>query len=164
MAKYTLSVYMDNCPGVLFKITNMLNRRGFNIESLAAGITDDPSKSRMTVIVSSDKFQVDQVVKQMNKIVHVLDITVLEREKMFQRELLLVKVGIKDFATRNEIIELAEVFRGRVVDVSNTSITIESTGDEEKNNALIQLLKPYGIETIARTGVIALERGKYNQN
>lgn len=161
MADYTLSLLMDNRPGVLLKITNLLTRRGFNIDSLTVGVVETPEKSRMTIVVQSDKFPAEQIIRQISKLSHVIDVKCLDDNHMVKRELLFVKVKVEDAHMRNEIIQIMSVFRGRVVDISTHSVTVEITGTVEKNNALLELLKEYGIQSVARTGVIALERGMF---
>ncbi len=157
--KYTLSVQVENHFGVLARIAGLFSARGFNISSLAVAETEDPTISVMTIVVEGDEKILDQVKKQLNKLIEVIkvkDVTFLDH---VSRELALIKVGI-DGQRRREVIEIADVFKGRVVDISSESITIEVTGDTKKIDAIVNLLKDYGIIEMARTGKVALIRGK----
>ena len=158
MSLHTISVLVENKPGVLARISGLFSRRGFNIESLAVGPTEDPTASRMTIVVDCAQLPLEQVVKQLNKLISVLKIVELEHGKAVERELLLVKVKA-DPAVRHQIIELAEVFRGKIVDVAPESLTIEVSGSPEKITAMLGMLEPYGIRETVRTGRIALGRG-----
>jgi acetolactate synthase I/III small subunit len=156
--QHTLSVLVENKPGVLTRIAGMFARRNYNIHSLAVGPTDDPRVSRLTVVVGTEAVQLEQIVKQLNKLVHVLKIVELEEGDAVERELQLVKVAC-DTTNRSQIIELAEVFRAKIVDVDHDSLTIEAAGSPEKLEALLALLEPYGIREMVRSGRIALSRG-----
>jgi acetolactate synthase I/III small subunit len=156
--RHTLSVLVENRPGVLTRIAGMFARRGYNIHSLAVGPTEDHSISRLTVVVGAEALQLEQITKQLNKLVNVLKIQELEQGDSVERELLLVKVAA-DPATRSQVIELADVFRAKIVDVDHDSITIEAAGNPEKLEAMVELVSPYGIREIARSGTIALGRG-----
>ncbi|GGI06214.1 acetolactate synthase small subunit [Egicoccus halophilus] len=158
MDRHTLSVLVENKPGVLTRIAGMFARRNYNIHSLAVGPTDDPRVSRLTLVVGTEAVQLEQIVKQLNKLVHVLKIVELDAGESVQRELQLVKVAA-DAATRSQIIELADVFRAKIVDVDHDSITIEAAGNPGKLEAMIELLEPYGIREMVRSGTIALARG-----
>jgi acetolactate synthase-1/3 small subunit len=158
MANHTLSVLVENKPGVLARVAGLFSRRGFNIESLAVGPTEVDEVSRMTIVVDAAESALEQVTKKRNKLVHVLKIVELERDTAVERELQLVKVSA-DSATRSEIIEIADVFRSKVVDVDTDSITIEATGSPEKLAAMVRLLSPYGIRELVRSGMIAVGRG-----
>lgn len=156
--KYTLSVQVENHFGVLARIAGLFSARGFNISSLAVAETEDPTISVMTIVVEGDEKVLDQVKKQLNKLIEVIkvkDVTFLDH---VSRELALIKVSI-DPQRRREIIEIADVFKGRVVDISADTITIEVTGDSKKIDAIVNLLKNYKILEMARTGRIALVRG-----
>ncbi|URA10489.1 acetolactate synthase small subunit [Thermospira aquatica] len=155
---YTLSVLVENQFGVLARIAGLFSARGFNIVSLSVAETEDPTISVMTIVVDGDNRVVDQVKKQLNKLIEVIKVRDLTDEEYVERELALIKVGV-NAAKRREIIEIADVFKGKVVDISHTTITIEVTGSEEKVDAIIELLKSYGIIEMARTGKIALLRG-----
>ncbi len=151
-----LSVLVENESGVLARISGLFSRRGYNIESLTVGASETEGLSRMTIVTNVE--HVEQIQKQLHKLINVIKITNLTTTEGFVgRELALVKVSTKTH--RAEIIEIAELFRGRIVDVSDESVTIESTGDSEKVNAMLQLISPYGIREIARTGTLALTRG-----
>lgn len=156
--KHTLSVLVENHPGVLSKIAGLFSRRGFNIDSLAVGTTDTPDVSRMTIVVNGDDYIVEQVKKQLNKLIDVIKISEIEPMNSVTRELVLIKVNA-DTNTRSEIIQIVEVFRANIVDVNKDSMIIEIVGDEGKINAIQELLSQYGIKELVRTGVIGLNRG-----
>ncbi len=158
MSTHTISVLVENKPGVLARISGLFSRRGFNIDSLAVGPTEDPATSRMTIVVDCAERPLEQVTKQLNKLIHVLKIVELDAGRAVERELLLVKVRA-DPAVRYQILELAEVFRAKIVDVAPETLTIEATGSPDKVNAMLDMLAPYGIRELARTGRIALARG-----
>lgn len=167
MPKHTLSVLVENHAGVLSRVSGLFSRRGFNIESLAVGITENPDISRITIVVDGDDYTVEQVSKQLNKLIDVIKIKRLDKHNSVSRELALVKVAA-DAATRSEIVQLVEIFRAKIIDVSQSTVTIEISGDTDKVAALEEMLKPFGIKEIVRTGLIAIERGneviKYNNN
>lgn len=156
--RHTLSVLVENKPGVLTRIAGMFARRGYNIHSLAVGPTEDDAISRLTIVVGAEAVQLEQIVKQLNKLVHVLKIVELDPDASVSRELQLVKVEA-DPETRSQIIEIADVFRARVVDVAQDAITIEAAGNPRKLEAMVELLAPYGIRELVRSGTIALARG-----
>ncbi len=158
MANHTLSVLVENKPGVLARVAGLFSRRGFNIESLAVGPTEVEEVSRMTIVVDAADTALEQVTKQLNKLVNVLKIVELDRDTAVERELQMVKVSA-DGSTRSEIIEIADVFRSKVVDVDTDSLTIEATGSPEKLAAMVRLLAPYGIRELVRSGMIAVGRG-----
>jgi acetolactate synthase-1/3 small subunit len=158
MANHTLSVLVENKPGVLARVAGLFSRRGFNIESLAVGPTEVDEVSRMTIVVDAADAALEQVTKQLNKLIHVLKIVELDRDIAVERELQMVKVS-SDGQTRSEIIEIADVFRSKVVDVDTDAITIEATGSPEKLAAMVRLLAPYGIRELVRSGMIAVGRG-----
>lgn len=157
--KHTLSVLVENKPGVLARVAGLFSRRGFNIDSLAVGITEDPDVSRMTITVDAEEHPIEQVTKQLHKLINVIKITDLDPEKTVARELALIKVK-SDTKTRAEVMQLAEIFRAQILDVSRKTITIEITGTYEKLDAFEQLLQPHGVVEIVRTGRIAIERGE----
>lgn len=140
------------------KIAGLFSRRGYNIDSLTVGITEDPTISRMTIVVRGDDYILEQITKQLNKLVDVIKIIELDPSKSVYRELALVKVSCLP-NNRSLITETVNIFRGNIVDINNKSMTIEVTGDDEKITAFIELMKPYGIREIIRTGLTALERG-----
>jgi acetolactate synthase-1/3 small subunit len=155
--RHILSVLVQNRPGVLARIALMFSRRGYNIHSLAVGPTEDEEISRLTIVVGTEAIQLEQIVKQLNKLVQVLKITELGEDAV-ERELQLVKVAA-DPVTRNQIIELADVFRAKIVDVAHDSITIEAAGNPRKLEAMLDLLQPFGIREFVRSGTISLARG-----
>jgi acetolactate synthase I/III small subunit len=156
--RHTLSVLVENKPGVLTRIAGMFARRGYNIHSLAVGPTDDERVSRLTIVVGTEAVQLEQITKQLNKLVHVLKIVELDPDSSVEREMQLVKVSA-DPTVRSQIIEIAEVFRAKIVDVDHDSLTIEAAGNPGKLEALVELLEPYGIREMVRSGTIALSRG-----
>ena len=158
-ARHVLSALVENKPGVLSRVTGLVSRRGFNIESLSVGPTDDPTVSRMTAIVHADDVAYEQITKQLHKLVSVHKITDLTDEGAIERELALIKVNV-DAAHRSELIEIASIFRAKIVDVGRTSLTIEATGDEQKLRGLEDLFSAYGIREVVRTGLIALSRSR----
>ena len=158
MSKHTISVLVENRPGVLARVSGMFSRRGFNIESLAVGPTEVSDVSRMTIVVDAASAPLEQVTKQLNKLVNVLKIVELEESAAVQRELWLVKVSA-DPATRAQVIEIASVFRAKVVDVDHESVVIEATGSTEKLEALIRVLEPFGIRELVQSGLVAVGRG-----
>jgi len=153
----TIAVLVENKPGVLARVASLFRRRGFNIESLAVGITEKEEFSRMTIVVSGDERTIEQVMKQLNKLIEVIKVSDLTQNSV-ERELALIKVAATP-ANRGEIIEIANIFRARIVDVSRDSLIIEITGDEDKINAFVDLMRNYGIKEMARTGKIAMARG-----
>ncbi|MBW3578627.1 MAG: acetolactate synthase small subunit [Actinobacteria bacterium] len=158
MNNHTIAVLVENKPGVLARVAGLFSRRGYNIHSLAVGPTEDARVSRMTIVVGAEAMHLEQVTKQLNKLINVLKIVELDPESAVGRELQLVKVTAEQ-ADRSRIIELVDVFRAKIVDVDHESITIEASGAPEKLNALLHLLEPFGIREMARTGQIALARG-----
>ncbi len=156
--QHTLSVLVENKPGVLTRVTALFSRRGFNIDSLAVGITEDPTLSRITMVVSAADTPVEQITKQLHKLVNVLKINDLDPADMVDRELVLFKVQAPP-DRRHEVIEVTNVFRAKIIDVGKNSLTIEATGTSEKLAAMEDLLRAYGIKEMARTGRIALARG-----
>ena len=158
MTRHTLSVLVENKPGVLARVAGLFSRRGFNIESLAVGPTEHAEISRMTIVVVVEDLPLEQVTKQLNKLVNVLKIVELDPAQSVQRELLLVKVRA-DLAVRSAVLETAQLFRARVVDVSPESVTIEATGTVDKIEALVRMLEPFGVRELVQSGMVALGRG-----
>jgi acetolactate synthase-1/3 small subunit len=154
-----IAALVENKPGVLHSIANMFRRRGFNIESITVGHTEQKGLARMTITVNGDEKTLEQIVKQMNKLIDVVKVASLEPENIVTRELALIKVNVPDTKTRSDIINCVEVFRGRVVDVSSETLTIEITGTSDKIDAFLNLMKTYGVMELARTGITALSRG-----
>jgi acetolactate synthase-1/3 small subunit len=157
--KHILSILVQNRPGVLTRIAGLFARRGFNIHTLAVGPTDDPAVSRITLTVDGAKHPIDQVTKQLHKLVNVLKIRDLEPEDSVARELALFKVAC-DGGNRGEVMQISEIFRGKVVDVGRRSVVIEVTGTDEKIEAFEQLVRPFGLVEMVRTGGIAISRGR----
>jgi acetolactate synthase I/III small subunit len=154
-----IAALVENKPGVLHSVANMFRRRGFNIESITVGHTEQKGITRMTITVSGDEKTLEQIVKQMNKLIDVVKVTSLDSESIVTRELALIKVNVPDTKTRSDIINCVEVFRGHVIDVSPETLTIEITGTPDKIDAFLNLMKSYGILELARTGLTALSRG-----
>ncbi len=160
--KYILSVLVENRPGVLSRVTGLISRRGFNIDSLTVAPTEDETMSRMTIIVDADEVGYEQITKQLHKLVSVYKITDLTNEGAVERELVLFKVQSTP-ERRHELIEIANVFRAKVVDVGRNTLTIEATGAESKLDAMEDLFRGYGIKQLTRTGKIAMSRGAHDQ-
>lgn len=156
--QHTLSVLVENKPGVLTRVASLFARRGFNIDSLAVGVTEDPTLSRMTIVVNAEDTPLEQVTKQLHKLINVIKIQDLDPREMVDRELVLFKVNAPP-DKRNEVMEIASVFRAKIVDVGRNSLTIEATGSSDKLQAMEDLFRAYGIKEVARTGKIALARG-----
>src|SRR5438445_13285264 len=157
--KHILSILVENKPGVLARIAGLFSRRGFNIQTLAVGPTDDPTLSRMTLTLDGALHPIDQVTKQLHKLVHVIKIRDLEPEETVARELALFKIST-DGETRGQVMQFADIFRGKVIDVSKRSMTIEITGTDDKIEAFEQLIRPFGLIEMIRTGEIAISRGR----
>ncbi|MFH1486798.1 MAG: acetolactate synthase small subunit [Chloroflexota bacterium] len=156
--EHTIVALVENRPGVLNRVSSLFRRRGFNIESIAVGQTEKSDVARMTIVVGGVTTVVEQVTKQLYKLVNVIKVSDITSEQMVARELALVKVKTTP-STRGEVIQIVDVFRANIVDVSSDSLMIEVTGDEDKINSLIQLLRGFGIKEVARTGRVALVRG-----
>jgi len=157
--KHILTLLVENKPGVLARIAGLFSRRGFNIETLAVGPTDDPSLSRMTLTLDGALHPIDQVTKQLHKLVNVIKIRDLEPEEAVARELALFKVAA-DGDTRAQVMQYADIFRGRVIDVSKRSLTVEVTGTDDKIEAFERMIRPFGLIEMVRTGEIAISRGR----
>jgi acetolactate synthase-1/3 small subunit len=158
MTKHTLSVLVENKAGVLTRVAALFSRRSFNIESLAVGPTENPDLSRMTIVVDAETQPLEQITKQLNKLVEIIKIVELEPGAAVQRELLLVKVRAP-MAERTQVLQTAELFRARVVDVNTDTVTLEATGTPDKLQALLAVLTPLGIKEMAQSGTVALGRG-----
>ncbi len=154
----TIVALVEDRPGVLNRVSSLFRRRGFNIASLAVGKSEQPNLSRMTFVVDGDERTIEQVTKQLNKLIEVVKVSELAEEDIVARELAMIKVHATP-TTRSEIIQLVDIFRANIVDVSPHSLIIEITGEEDKINALYQLLRPFGIRELMRTGRIAIVRG-----
>ncbi len=158
---HTITALVQDQPGVLNRISSMFRRRGFNIASLAVGHSETPGLSRMTFVVDSSQNEVvEQVTKQLRKVIEVVKVSDLSEENIVARELALIKVKVPTAHTRSEIIQIVELFRAKIVDVSSDSVIIEVTGDEEKIESILVLLKGFGIVEVMRTGRVAIARGK----
>ena len=158
MNQHVVSALVENRAGTLSRVSGLFSRRGFNIDSLTVGETDDTSISRMTIAVTGDDGVLEQIIKQLGKLVDVIAVRELEPDSCVRREIMLVKVAADEKA-RPAVVQIAGIFRSRIVDVSPATITIEATGDIEKLDGLTLLLRPYGILELGRTGLVALERG-----
>jgi acetolactate synthase-1/3 small subunit len=162
--RHTLAVLVENQSGVLTRVAGLFSRRGYNIESLAVGETHEPSISRMTIVVDGDDLVIEQVVKQLDKLVDVIDIQDISDVEYVDRELMLIKVGAEP-SVRGEIMQIVDIFRARIVDIGQHSLIIECTGDQGKIRAIEKSLKPFGIQELVRTGKIAMVRGpKYEED
>jgi acetolactate synthase-1/3 small subunit len=157
--KHTLSVLVENKPGVLARVAELFARRGFNIDSLAVGTTEKPDISRMTIVVDVEEHSLEQVRKQLHKLINVIEIVDLDPDTSVAREMLMAKIKVGT-DNRSEVIEIVDIFRGNIVDVSPQSIIVEATGNASKLRAFEDMLRPYGIRELVRTGKVALPRGK----
>jgi acetolactate synthase-1/3 small subunit len=158
MNRHTLSVLVENKPGLLVRVAGLFARRGFNIDSLAVGPTEHEEISRMTIVVNCEDHPLEQVTKQLNRLINVLKIVELEPAAAVQRELMLVKVRA-DLETRSRVLETVALFRAKVVDVATDAVTVEATGNKEKLEALIRVLQPFGIKELVQSGMVAMGRG-----
>lgn len=158
MNKHTLAVTVENRPGVLTRVTTLIRRRGYNIESLTVGTTEDPGISRMTIVVEGDDTVIEQVSKQLYKLVDVIKVVDISHEGLVDRELVLIKVKA-DNNVRADIVQLVDIFRARIVDIGRTSLIVEATGDRRKIDALEDSFRPFGIIELVRTGKVAMVRG-----
>lgn len=156
--KHTISILVENHAGVLSRVSGLFSRRGFNIDSLAVGVTDDPSVSRITIVVDGDDYTVEQVEKQLNKLVDVIKLKGYSESENISRELMMIKVQCTSL-NRGEIIDIARVMDGKICDITSRTLTIETSNTTEKIELMCELLKPFGILELARTGTIALQKG-----
>ncbi len=156
--QHIVSALVENRAGTLSRVAGLFSRRGFNIDSLSVGETDDEAVSRLTIAAQGDDAEIEQIVKQLGKLVDVIAVRELDRSSCVRREIMLVKVGVDEKARPN-VIQIAGIFRARIIDVSPDTVIIEATGNAEKLDGLLLLLRPYGILELARTGLTALERG-----
>lgn len=156
--KHTLSVLVQNKSGVLSRVAGLFSRRGYNIESIAVGATENPGIARMTIVMAGDKHQVEQVTKNVHKLIEVIKVTDLTDEEKVERELALIKVSA-DADNRSEILQVVDIFRAKIVDVNERAVIVEVTGDEDKVDAMVRMLQPYGIQELVRTGKVAMARG-----
>ena len=158
MTRHTLSVLVENKPGVLARVSSLFSRRGFNIESLAVGPTEVPDVSRMTIVVNVESLPLEQVTKQLNKLINVLKIVELDQSAAVAREILLVKVRA-DIDSRSKVIEVVQLFKAKVVDVAPEALTIEITGNPEKLADFLKVMEPFGIKELVKSGMVAVGRG-----
>ena len=158
MTEHTMSVLVENKPGVLARVAGLFSRRGFNIHSLAVGPTENPDMSRMTIVVAVDELPLEQVTKQLNKLIEVLKVVELEPTASVQREILLVKVRA-DLQSRSHVLETVQLFRAKVVDVVSDTLTIEVTGNRDKLSAFLEVLEPFGVKELVQSGMVAIGRG-----
>ena len=157
-AKHTLVALVEDTPGVLNRVASLFRRRAFNIQSLAVGHSEQPGLSRMTVVVSGDSAEIEQVRKQLEKLINVVRVSDITGEAIVARELALIKVKATA-STRSEIMQIVDIFRANIIDVASDSLTVEVTGDEDKVESLIELLRSFGIKEVTKTGRVALTRG-----
>jgi len=156
--KHTICCLVENKFGVLARISTLFSARGFNIDSLAVGETEDPSVSRMTIVVDVDEKILEQVIKQLRKLIDVIKVIDLTGQDSVERELMLVKVSTPDASIRSEVMQIVEIFRAKIVDIGPNSLIVEIVGDEKKVESLLELLRPFGIKELVRTGKIAMLR------
>ena len=156
--KHTIAVIVENKSGVLTRIAGLFSRRSFNIDSLSVGATENPDYSRMTITVHGDRDVLEQVIKQLSKLINVIRVSELDPSESIERELAIIKVNA-DKESRSEIMQIVNIFRAKIIDVSHRSMIIEVTGDEEKIDAIVQMLRQFGIKEIARTGKVSMVRG-----
>ena len=161
ITRHTLSVLVENASGVLSQVSRLFSRKGYNIESLAVGTTDDPAVSRITIEVMGDDVTMNQVMNQLRKLFPVYSVQELLPERSIRRELVMFKVRAESDGVRNEVIQIANIFRASIIDVSIKSLTLALIGDESKAEAMQRLLETFGILELVRTGMVALERGAY---
>ncbi len=159
-SRHTLSVLVENAAGVLSQVSRLFSRKGYNIDSLAVGTTDDPAVSRITIEVLCNDLQVEQIANQLRKLYPVYSVRLLPPALSIRRELVLIKVRAETREVRNEVIQIANIFRASIIDVSSRSLTLAIIGEESKDNALEKLLTEFGILELVRTGMVALERGE----
>ena len=156
---YIVSALVENKPGVLFRVTNLFRARSFNIESITVGSTEQQDLSRMTITTNSDEKTLDQLVKQLRKLIDIIEVKVLDTDKTVYRELALIKIKAIDSTTRSEVVNYSTIFRGNILDIAKETITVEITGTPDKIDAFKNLVEQYGIAQLSRTGVSALPRG-----
>jgi acetolactate synthase-1/3 small subunit len=156
--KHTISVLVENKPGVLARIAGLFSGRGYNIDSLSVGETHEPSVSRMTIVSRGDDAIIEQITKQLNKLIDVIKVQDFAGKEFVDRELVLIKVSCSN-QNRPEIMQIVDIFRAKIVDVSHNTLIVEITGPDKKVNAFVELMKPFGIKEIARTGKVAMARG-----
>jgi acetolactate synthase-1/3 small subunit len=156
---HIISTIVEHKPGVLYTVSNLFRRRGFNIDNISVGPAEETGLARMTITVKGDDRTIEQVIKQLNKLIDVIKVTRLNQDNIVTRELALIKVNTLNAKARSDLINYADIFRARVVDVSSESLMVEITGTSDKIDAFIDLIKPFGLKEVARTGITALSRG-----
>ena len=156
---HIISTIVEHKPGVLFSVANLFRRRNFNIDNISVGPAEEAGLARMTITVRGDDRTIEQVIKQLNKLIDVIKVTRLDPDNIVTRELALIKVNALNTKARSDLINYAEIFRARVVDVSSESLMVEITGTSDKIDAFIDIMKPFGVREVARTGITALSRG-----
>jgi len=156
---HVIACLVENKPGVLYEVANMFRRRNFNIDSISVGVVEQNDMARMTIAVKGDEWTVEQVIKQLNKLVDIIKVSTLDPTDSVIREMALVKVHTVDANARTEVIQYANIFRGQIIDVASDSVIVEITGDTDKIDAFIELVRPFGLKELARTGITALARG-----
>ncbi len=157
--KQTVSILVENHAGVLSRISGLFSRRGFNIDSLAVGVTDDSSVSRITIVVDGDDYMLEQIEKQLNKLIDVIKLRTLPQDEIISRELMLIKVSAES-DTRGDIMDIAKIMGAKISDITTSAMTVEIADTAERLQTVLDLLKPYGIKEVVRTGTIALQRGE----
>jgi acetolactate synthase-1/3 small subunit len=158
-SSHVIACLVENKPGVLYEVANMFRRRNFNIDSISVGAVEQKDLARMTITVKEDEWTVEQVTKQLNKLIDVIKVSILDPNDAVIREMALVKVHTADTSARTEIIQYTNIFRSQIVDIAPDSVTVEITGDTDKIDAFIELTRPFGLKEVARTGITALSRG-----
>ena len=157
---YTLAILVRDIPGVLSQVARLFSRKGYNIESIVSGETDKPGVTRITIVILGDELMVNQIAAQCRKLIPVQVVKILDEETSIQREFAMIKVRAEDRAARDEVIQMANIFRANIIDVSRDTLTVAIFGDKQKTSALIGLLEDFGILEIAKTGTLAIERGR----
>ena len=157
---YTLSILVRDIPGVLSQVARLFSRKGYNIESIVSGETDKPGVTRITIVILADELMIDQIAAQCSKLIPVLAVKILDEGASIQREFALIKVAAADRAARDEVVQMSNIFRANIIDVSRETLTVAIFGDRDKTEALVRLLRDFGVLEIARTGTIAIERGR----
>ena len=157
---YTLAILVRDIPGVLSQVARLFSRKGYNIESIVSGETDKPGVTRITIVILADELMIDQIAAQCSKLIPVIAVKILDESTSLQREMALIKVKTLDRNARDEVIQMANIFRANIIDVSRETLTVAIFGDRDKTEALVRLLRDFGVLEIARTGTIAIERGR----
>lgn len=157
---YTLAILVRDIPGVLSQVARLFSRKGYNIESIVSGETDKPGVTRITIVILADELMIDQIAAQCRKLIPVLAVKILDEGASIQREFALIKVAAADRAARDEVVQMSNIFRANIIDVSRETLTVAIFGDRDKTEALVRLLRDFGVLEIARTGTIAIERGR----